>query len=331
MNSRAGSAALPPARPGPVQRRLQAGREPRVARQAEDIIDPVRLAPGHQRLAGEARIGAQHDLDRRPAGADPPDDPFHLVRRPGAGIDVRPPQLRGQKMVAAEDVERQVAVAIVIAVEEAPLLTAVQRVVGGVEVEHQPFRRALVGVEKQVHEQRLDRRPVVTDAAIAMRPRRRVLQTVQRRLAGQRRAVPATRLQAAQNRTQNRVVVQLVVVDQVLVAQRDPEHPLAHQHRHVVHNPIRRAAVRETPREPLHQTDRPVRRAQQQRARVRGHRPAAEIGHNVTPLQACKSHRNRVTLRGHRGTPLQPDKSLLQKNFLICRTPMHLPPVRNPG
>ena len=75
-------AALPRARLGPVQGRLQAGREPLVARQAEDVIDPVRLAPGHQRLAGEAGVGAQHDLDRRPAGADLPDDPLHPSTAP---------------------------------------------------------------------------------------------------------------------------------------------------------------------------------------------------------------------------------------------------------
>jgi len=45
--------------------------------------------------------------------------------------------------------------------------------------------------------------------------------------------------------------------------------------------------------------------------------------HNITPLQACKSHRLRGTLCGHRGAPLQPDKSLSQKNFLTCRAPMH--------
>ncbi len=60
-------------------------------------------------------------------------------------------------------------------------------------------------------------------------------------------------------------------------------------------------------------------------------RTAAEIGHNITPLQACKTHRNRVPLCRHRGAPLPPDKSLLQKNFLTCRAPMHIPSMRNPG
>ena len=326
-----GLSALPRARLGPVQGRLQAGRKPRVARQAEDVVDPVVLAPSHQRLAGEARVGAEHDLHRRPTGADLPDDLRHLLDRAGAGVDVGAPQLGRQKVVAAEDVERQVAVAVVIAVEEAALLASVQRVVGGVEIEHQPLRRALVGVEKQVHEQRLDHAGVMADAPIAMRSLGRVLQTVQRRLARQRRTIPATRLQTAQNRAQNRIVAQLVLVQKVFVAQRNPEHALAHQRLHIVHHTIRRATVRKAIRNPLHQTYRPVRRPQKQRACVRGHRTAAEIGHNIAAFQPCKSHRNRVTLCAHRGTPLQPDKSLSQKNFLTCRAPMHLPTVRNAG
>ncbi len=94
----------------PVEGWLQAGREPLVAGQTEDIIDAVVLALGHQRLAGE--VSAQHDLDCRPARVDLPNDPLHLLERPGTGVDIGAPQLCRQKVVAAEDVERQVAVAV---------------------------------------------------------------------------------------------------------------------------------------------------------------------------------------------------------------------------
>jgi hypothetical protein len=50
-----------------------------VAREAEDVVDAVRLAPGHQLVPGKARIGAQHDRHPRPAGADLADDPRHLL------------------------------------------------------------------------------------------------------------------------------------------------------------------------------------------------------------------------------------------------------------
>lgn len=54
-------------------------------------------------------------------------------RRCRAGVDIGGAQLGRQQMPAAEHVQRQIAVAVVIAVKEAALLMPVQRVVGGVE------------------------------------------------------------------------------------------------------------------------------------------------------------------------------------------------------
>ena len=74
-----------PGRPGPSSRprprpnlRAIGADQALVAREAEDVIDAVRLAPGHQLVAGKARIGAQQDLHPRPARADLGDD----ARRP---------------------------------------------------------------------------------------------------------------------------------------------------------------------------------------------------------------------------------------------------------
>jgi len=53
-------------------------------------------------------------------------------------------------MPAAEDIERQIAVAVVIAVKEAPLLMPVQRVVGGVQIENNLPWCAPVRLEKQI-------------------------------------------------------------------------------------------------------------------------------------------------------------------------------------
>jgi hypothetical protein len=53
-----------------------------VARETEDVVHAVRLAPCHQFVAGKARIGAQQDLDPRPPGADLADDAFDSSRAP---------------------------------------------------------------------------------------------------------------------------------------------------------------------------------------------------------------------------------------------------------
>jgi hypothetical protein len=78
----------------------------------------------------------------------------------------------GQQMPTAEHVQRQVAVAVVIAVKEAALLMAVQRVIGGVEIEGDPLGRGLVRLEKEVDEQALDRRRIMPDLVVTVRPRR---------------------------------------------------------------------------------------------------------------------------------------------------------------
>ena len=291
------------------------------SRQPEQVIDAVRLAPDHQRLAGEAAVGPQHDPHPWPAGADLADDARHLIDGAGGGVDVGAPELRRQKVTAAEDVERQVAVAVVVAVEEPPLLVAVDRVVCGVEVEHDLLRRALVGVEEQLHEQRLDRRAVVGDPAIAVGGRNAVLEPVQRALAGKRRAPAVPRLKPVEHHPEHRVVTQPVVVDQVLVAERDPEHPLPDQRRHVMNHPFRRPTVGEAGREALDEPDRPVGRPEQQPARVRGDRTPIEIRHHRAAIDACKPHRLRATLCRHRGALLRGPKSLLQRNFTLVQGP----------
>src|SRR4051812_45999928 len=90
-----------------------------VAGEPEHVVDLVLLAPGHQGLAGEARVGPKQDAPPRPAGRDPGNDPLDLRDRPRRGIDVGAPELGGKEVAAAEHVERQIAGAVVVAVGEA--------------------------------------------------------------------------------------------------------------------------------------------------------------------------------------------------------------------
>ena len=92
-----------------------------------------------------------------------------------------------------------------------------------------------------------------------------------------------------------------------------------------------RAAVGEAGREPLDQADRPIGRAEQQRAGVRGDLAAVERRHHLAPLDHFITEQVAATLCRHRGAPLRRVKSLSQKNYRRFRAPMHLPPVRNPG
>ena len=86
-------------------------------------------------------------------------------------------------MPAAEHIQRQIAVAVVVAVEEPGLLMAVQRVVGRVEVEDDLSGRPVVRLEEQVDEQGLDRRSVVADLLVAGGDLAREFQPVPRETA----------------------------------------------------------------------------------------------------------------------------------------------------
>lgn len=148
--------------------------QPDITGQAEQVLDGVLLAPVHQFLTGEAGIGAQHDAQLGPALAQLAHDARDLLNRAGGGGDVGGPQLGAQQVIAAEDVERQVAVIAVIAMEEAapPDCRAGDR-------RWRPDRarslragpRARQGTS---HEQRLDRRRIVADFVIARRLRPRI-------------------------------------------------------------------------------------------------------------------------------------------------------------
>ena len=69
--------------------------------------------------------------------------------QPARGIHAGAPQVRRQQMPAAEDVERQIAVAVVVAVKEAAFLMAVHGIIGGIQIQDDPRRRPWVRLQEQ--------------------------------------------------------------------------------------------------------------------------------------------------------------------------------------
>ena len=179
----------------------------------------------------------------------------------------------------------------------------VQRVVGGVEVQGDLRWRRRMGVDKQVDKQPLDRRRVIADLVIAGRLRPAQFQPIERRFAGQRRTIGPLGRQLAAKHRHNRVVAQLVVVDQVLVAQRNPEHPLTHQTRHLVYHQVGRTVIGEAAGKAFDHSDLPIGGAEQHRPGLRGHRPTVERRHHRPPFNWCKAKQIRATLCLHRDSP----------------------------
>ena len=100
---------------------LQSG----VLRQADDVVDLLGLTPAQQRIPAEPRVTAQDDLRPRPGRAQTLHDAHQLFLRAGSTVLVRFTQPRAQQLLAAEDVQRQVAVAVVVTMKEPAFLMAV--------------------------------------------------------------------------------------------------------------------------------------------------------------------------------------------------------------
>jgi len=115
------------------------------------------------------------------------------------------------------------------------------------------------------------------------------LQPVQRRLTRNRRTVLASGFKLARQHRHHRIVAQLVVVVEILVAQRNPVHPLTDQRRYLMLDQFRTSRVVKTPRKPIDQSGRRSCRPKQQRAGIRRDRPTVKCSHHLAACNRCKS------------------------------------------
>jgi len=74
-------------------------------------------------------------------------------------------------MIAAEHVQRQIAVVPVVAVEKTRLLPSVQRRVGGIQVQHDLARCVRVRFQKEIDQQGVERFSGIADLVVAFRGR----------------------------------------------------------------------------------------------------------------------------------------------------------------
>jgi hypothetical protein len=158
-----------------------------------------------------------------------------------------------------------------------------------------------------------------------------MLKPVERALARQRRQTGPPRLDPSKCCAESGVAEQVVMVDEVLIAERDAEHALPDQRRHLVRDAPRRPAVAEAGGEAVDKPDGPVGRAQKQRARIRGDRATAEIRHHGASIDACKAHRLRATLCRHRGLTVCRRKCLFALTLYRSAAPMRQTLVRHAG
>src|SRR6185312_3066 len=213
----------------------------------------------------EAGVGPQHDLYLRPAGPQLGHDAADFLQRPFGRILVGRTQPGAQQLVAREDVQRQITVAVVVAVEEPLRLVAVKRYVGGVQIEHDPLRLRNLRLDIHVGQQPVDGLGRVADLVIASAASAQ-FQTVQRALAGQRLA----QVPLAAQYTEYRIRAQLLVIVEVFITQRQTVYALRQHLLKPMLDAIRHAAIAEAGRYTPHKADLTVGLAQQQRPAVGG-------------------------------------------------------------
>jgi len=96
------------------------------------------------------------------------DDAGDLLFRAVGGVVGRGSELGCKQMATAEDVQRQIAVAVVIALEVPALLLAVDGIVGRIEVDDDADRWLTMRVQEQIDEQPLDGLSVVVELVMTV-------------------------------------------------------------------------------------------------------------------------------------------------------------------
>lgn len=169
--------------------------------QAEQVIDPMGFAPAHQRIAGKARVGPQHDAALGPVPANVANEALDLFHTACCGVSIGAAQFGYKQMTAAEDVERQIAVTAVVTMEEASFLIAVQGIISRIQIKYDLLRGLGMCLDEAIDKQGLECTCLMGNLVIAIGLLRRghMFEPVQRGLARQRLAPLAPCLQLTPN------------------------------------------------------------------------------------------------------------------------------------
>jgi hypothetical protein len=311
VNTRAGLSCTLRLAFGGFEFRFYLVREPFVASQPEHVLHAVRLAPVHEIVTAEAAIGTDDDGGCGPMSADVVHNAGNLFGRSIGSVVRRGPGLGCQQMPAAEDIQWQKAIAVVVAVEVPTFLIAVERIIGGIQVDDDAQRGFAMGLDEQIYEQLLDGGCIVVGLIVAiLTDLGGIFQPVQCRLAGNRTA------RLVNDGCKRRIAPQRIVVDEIFIAERKSAEALAQQVRERVHDGLRNTVVREASRQPLGELQLPVGTGEQRHTAIRRDRDAIEGAHKFASAGPSQIKLGLDTLCRHRGTSPSQIKSFSQNNFL---------------
>ena len=194
-------------------------RQARVLLQPNDVLHAPALQALQHTRAAKAGVGPHDDLRLGPGSAQRHQQPFDQRADHAGRVTVTGAQHTRQHVLAGEDVQRQVAVVVVVGVEVAAFLLTVQWHVSGIDIEHQFLGRLDVAGDELPHQHLVQRGGVLGRGAR--------LQTAER---GRR----AQWLGAAHSGLQHQIVAQNVVIEHVGPAQAQAVDSLRQQCVHAV-------------------------------------------------------------------------------------------------
>ena len=124
-----------------------------IACHTHHIVHPIVLTPRQNCIATKPRIGPNHYFRCRPVLPDVTNDPRQFRFTAGGSILVRRAQLRVQEVFTTENLQRQIAIIFVIPMIKTLLLTTMQQVIGGIQVQPDFLRRLIKRFDEHIHEQ----------------------------------------------------------------------------------------------------------------------------------------------------------------------------------
>jgi len=227
-------------------------------------------------------------------------------------------------------------------VEEPALLSAVDRVVGRVQIEHDLVgRRGGVRLQEQLDEELLDGGRIELDLLVTLAggdARRGQLEPVERALASERLAAITAALahlarwiELAHQRRQQWIVAQRVVIVQILVAERQRVGALGNQLLDRVLDERWVAVVGKAARELRDDARGALTLAQQQRAAVGRDRAAVKTGHHFARTKGLELGRFCATVCPHEAVSAVWSKCLWINYLYHSERPRATSSVRNAG
>ena len=282
-------AGLPGQPPGGPQRPPRPTLQGLRRRHPDDVLDTGLVQEVQHLGVPEASVQSDSDPRLGKRRLELPEHPVEDRDQPRRGLRVARPKHRAQKVLLRLVVERhrpdqrQVAVGVVVAVEEAQLLLAVGRIVRGVEVERDeptaPSETTPVALDYRIGQR--------VGHAVQVRRLHGVLEARQRRLRRQR--LPVDRVPIDQQLV-DRIVCEFPRIVGVRVTQRDREDPLLEQLLKGMVDLPRLPRVPQARSQPFRQPEAPIEAFEQHGTAVRAALLLLQLGYHRLASEVRKQN-----------------------------------------